>query len=209
MDEIKIKEIEQDAIKKYIPIVKKETLDIIIDYLKNNDVKNILEIGTAVGYSAIQFLMHLPFTSMITTIERDKEMFEEASKNFMKFGKVIDDSKKNMSCFEIDNKFVNLLYGDAVEILPNLKGEFDMIFIDANKSKYPFYLEQSLRLLNKKGTIFADNVLFKGMVLSDYNKHKHRTNVRNLREFLAKIEDEKLESKVLEIGDGLAIIKIK
>ncbi len=204
-----IEDIKTDALKRYIPIIKDETLEILMKYIRENDVKNVLEIGTAVGYSSIEFLNHLSNSSMITTIEREKEMFNEATQNFLKFGKEVDGSDKNMKCFEIDNKFVNLINGDAVEILPKLNSKFDMIFIDANKSKYPFYLEQGLRLLNKNGTIFADNVLFKGMVLSDYNEHKHRTNVRNLRDFLNKIKDEKLDSKVLEIGDGLAIIKFK
>ena len=82
-----------------------------------------------------------------------------------------------------------------------------MIFIDANKSKYTLYLKEGLRLLKPNGIIFADNVLYKGYVMSDYNKHKQRTAVRHLREFIKMIqEDESLNSEILEIGDGLAII---
>ena len=83
-----------------------------------------------------------------------------------------------------------------------------MVFIDASKGKYPFFLKESLRMLAPGGIIFADNVLYKGYVLSDYNKHKQRTAVRNLREFLAELQsNESLETEILEVGDGLAIAK--
>lgn len=83
-----------------------------------------------------------------------------------------------------------------------------MVFIDAAKGKYPFFLKESLRMLNKNGIIFADNILYKGYVMSDYNKHKQRTAVRNLREFLAELQSNKeLETEILEVGDGLAVAK--
>ena len=85
-----------------------------------------------------------------------------------------------------------------------------MIFIDAAKGKYPFFLKESLRMLNKKGIIFADNILYKGYVMSDYNKHKQRTAVRNLREYIKEVsENPNLETEILEVGDGLAISKVK
>ena len=97
-----------------------------------------------------------------------------------------------------------------VEILPTLKDKYDVIFIDAAKGKYPFFLKEALRMLNSNGIILADNVLYKGYVMSDYNKHKQRTAVRNLREFLKELdENEELEVKVLEVGDGLAIARKK
>lgn len=100
--------------------------------------------------------------------------------------------------------------GDAVEILPTLQGKYDMIFIDAAKGKYPFFLKESLRMLSPNGIIFADNVLYKGYVMSDYNKHKQRTAVRNLRQYIAEItENPNLETEILEVGDGLAITKRK
>ena len=106
---------------------------------------------------------------------------------------------------ELDNK-INIYEGDAVEILPTLNNKYDAVFIDAAKGKYTFFLEQSLRMLDKKGIIFADNILYKGYVLSDYNKHKQRTAVRNLREYIKQTtENEKLETEILEVGDGLAI----
>ena len=96
--------------------------------------------------------------------------------------------------------------GDAVEILPTLDKKYDVVFIDAAKGKYPFFLEQAKRMLNKNGIIFADNILYKGYVMSDYNKHKQRTAVRNLREYIKEVtEDENCTTEILEVGDGLAI----
>ena len=110
---------------------------------------------------------------------------------------------------DVENK-INILEGDAVEILPTLNEKYDMIFIDAAKGKYPFFLEQSLRLLSENGVIFADNILYKGYVMSDYNKHKQRTAVRNLREYIANVTNKpELETQIIEVGDGLAITRKK
>ena len=93
--------------------------------------------------------------------------------------------------------------------MPIINKTYDVIFIDAAKGKYPFFLEQALRLINKDGIIIADNVLYKGYVLGDYNKHKQRTAVRNLREYISKItNDPNIETQILEVGDGIAISRI-
>ena len=105
------------------------------------------------------------------------------------------------------NKKINLYEGDAVEILKQMDNRYDLIFIDASKSKYPIFLAESLRMLNPNGIIFADNVLYKGYVMSDYNKHKQRTAVTHLREFIKNAtENEELHTEISEVGDGLAII---
>ena len=104
---------------------------------------------------------------------------------------------------------IHLYEGDALEILPTLNGKYDMVFIDAAKGKYPFFLKEALRMLNEDGIILADNILYKGYVMSDYNKHKQRTAVRNLREYIKEVtENENLETEILEIGDGLAVTKL-
>ena len=145
------------------------------------------------GYSAICFTEFLDFYGVIDTIERDEEREAKA--------------KENIKRAEVEEK-INLYYGDAVDILPTLSGEYDVVFIDAAKGKYPFFLEHALRLLSKNGIIFADNVLYKGYVMSDYNKHKQRTAVRNLREYLKEVQENPfLETEILEVGDGLAISK--
>ena len=101
---------------------------------------------------------------------------------------------------------INILEGDATEILPTLKEKYDVVFIDAAKGKYPFFWNQAVRMLNNNGIIFADNILYKGYVLGDYNKHKQRTAVRNLREYIKETtQDKSFKTEILEVGDGLAI----
>ena len=118
---------------------------------------------------------------------------------------MIVEARKNIKSLDLDN-CINIYEGDAVEILPTIDKKYDVVFIDAAKGKYPFFLEQALRMINEKGIIFADNILYKGYVMSDYNKHKQRTAVTHLREYIKKIqENENLETKILEVGDGLAI----
>ena len=170
-----------------------DTLAVIDKVLKEIKPKKILEIGTAVGYSAMCFSEYLQEGGKIDTIERDEERIAQAKENIVKVG--------------VQEK-INIIEGDAVEILPNLNEKYDMIFIDAAKGKYPFFLQESLRMLNENGIIFADNILYKGYVMSDYNKHKQRTAVRNLREYIAEVTNNpELETEILEVGDGLAITK--
>lgn len=191
MNEEKIKVIKEKALEEHIPIIMDDTLEVIDTYLKEMKPKRILEIGTAVGYSAICFSKYLAEDGIIDTIERDEDRIAEA--------------KTNIKEMELDSR-INIYEGDAVEILPTLNKKYDAVFIDAAKGKYTFFLEQSLRMLDKNGIIFADNILYKGYVLSDYNKHKQRTAVRNLREYIKQTtENAELETQILEVGDGLAI----
>ena len=193
MNKEELKKIKEKALGKHIPIIMDDTLEVIEEYLKDNKPKRMLEIGTAVGYSAICFTEFLSKDGIIDTIEREHERVIEA--------------KENIKKAEVEGK-INIYEGDAVEILPTLESKYDAIFIDAAKGKYPFFLKESLRMLSPNGIIFADNILYKGYVLSDYNKHKQRTAVRNLREYIKETtEDEKLDTKILEVGDGLAITK--
>ena len=195
MNKIELAKIKQKALEAHIPIIMDDTLAVIKEELTKSKPSKILEIGTAVGYSAICFTEFLTDGGSIDTIEREEDRVIEARENIIKA--------------EVQDK-INIIEGDAVEILPTLPGEYDVVFIDASKGKYPFFLKESLRMLAPKGIIFADNVLYKGYVLSDYNKHKQRTAVRNLREFLSELQsNEMLETKVLEVGDGLAIAKKK
>lgn len=195
MMEDKLIKIKEKALENHIPIIMDDTLIEIQKRMELVKPTKILEIGTAVGYSAICFSKFLDNGGKIDTIERDEERAEEAKKNI---------KEMNLE----DN--INIYVGDAVEILPTLNDKYDMVFIDAAKGKYPFFLKQALRLLSQNGIIFADNILYKGYVMSDYNKHKQRTAVRNLREYIAETtENPDLETEILEVGDGLAITKIK
>lgn len=188
-----IEKIKDKALKEHIPIIMDDTLEVIEKYATKLKPERILEIGTAVGYSAICFSKYLSKDGIIDTIERDECRIKEA--------------KKNIKDMRLESK-INIYEGDAVEILPTLNKKYDMIFIDAAKGKYPFFLKESLRMLNEDGIIFADNILYKGYVMSDYNLHKQRTAVRNLREYIAEVtENPDLDTEILEVGDGLAITK--
>ena len=194
MDEVELEKIKVKALENHIPIIMDDTLEVVGDLLNKIKPKFILEIGTAVGYSAMCISKYISEGGYIDTIEREHERVEEA--------------KKNIELVGILDK-INIIEGDAVEILPTINKKYDVVFIDAAKGKYPIFLKEALRLINKNGYIIADNVLYKGYVMSDYNKHKQRTAVRNLREFIAEItKNPTLETKILEVGDGLAIIKV-
>ena len=195
MNEFELNKIKEKALENHIPIIMDDTLEVIAKVLTEKKPKRILEIGTAVGYSAMCFSKYLAEDGLIDTIERDEKRIEEAKQNFKKV--------------EVENK-INLYEGDAVEILPTLNEKYDVVFIDAAKGKYPFFLKEALRMLKQDGIIFADNILYKGYVMSDYNKHKQRTAVRNLREYIKETtENPNLETEILEVGDGLAISKMK
>ncbi len=195
MNETELLKIKEKALEEHIPIIMDDTLEIMGNILKEVKPKRILEIGTAVGYSAICFSKFLAEGGTIDTIEREHDRVEEAKVNIVKT--------------EVADK-INIFEGDAVEILPTFEGTYDMVFIDAAKGKYPFFLEQALRMLAPNGIIFADNILYKGYVMSDYNKHKQRTAVTNLRKYIKETtENPLLETEILEVGDGLAITRKK
>ena len=195
MDKIELEKIKKKALEDHIPIIMDDTLEVMEKYLKEEKPQKILEIGTAVGYSAICFTDFLADSGVIDTIERDEQRVKEARENIKKA--------------KVEEK-INIYEGDAVEILPTLNEKYDAVFIDAAKGKYPFFLKEALRMIKPNGIIFADNILYKGYVMSDYNKHKQRTAVRNLREYIKEVsEDPNLETEILEVGDGLAVSKIK
>lgn len=186
--------IKEFALERHIPIIMDDTLEKIKEILENENPKRILEIGTAVGYSASCFARYTDDDCIIDTIEIDEERYKEAIQNVKLIG--------------VEEK-INLIYGNAVEILPTLENTYDIVFIDAAKSKYEIFLDEAIKH-SKIGTlILADNILYKGYVMSDYNKHKQRTAVRHLREYIKLVtENPKLETEILEIGDGLAITKV-
>ena len=195
-DEI-IASIKEEAIKNKVPILQDISLDFIKLILRIKKPKKILEIGTAVGYSAINFVNELEEDVYVKTIERNDKRYEEAIKNINS----IDYSK-----------FIDVVHADATEYLPNLNEDnsYDVVFIDAAKGQYLKFLENGIRLAKDGAIIIADNVLFKGRVLSDYNEHKHRTAVNRLRSYLEIINsDKRLKSTVMNIGDGIAVSVIK
>jgi len=188
-----LEKVKNDALANHIPILMDESLKEIIKIIKEEQPKTILEIGTAVGYSASEFAIANP-KCHIDTIELDEERYNQAKRNAKLIG---------------TDKQISFYLGDAVQILESFQGKYDMIYIDANKGKYPIYLQHAIRLANINALILADNILYKGYVLSDYNKHKQRTAVRHLREYIAEtMLNEHLETEILNIGDGLSISRV-
>lgn len=197
-----IESIKKKSLEEHIPIIMDDTLEVIKKILKEEKPVRILEIGTATGYSSICFATILlencvdeeSSSILIDTIELDETRANEAIKNI-----------KEM---KLENT-INVFIGNAVEILPTFNKKYDIIFIDAAKGKYPAFLKEAIRLSHKNSIILADNILYKGYVMSDYNKHKQRTAVTHLREYIKQVtEDENLKTEILEVGDGLAISRI-
>ena len=195
MNQEELEKIKEKALEEHIPIIMDDTLEVISNILIEKKPKRILEIGTAVGYSAMCFSKYLCENGIIDTIERDEDRAKQAIENIRKVN--------------VEDK-IKLYIGDAVEILPTLNEKYDIVFIDAAKGKYPFFLKEAMRMIQNDGIIFADNILYKGYVFSDYNKHKQRTAVRNLREYIKEVtENPNIETEILEVGDGLAVSRMK
>lgn len=190
--------IKEEALKNHVPILQDVSLDLISVVLKLKRPNKILEVGTAVGYSAICFSKFLDGEdSQIKTIEINEDKYNIA--------------KKNISDMGLGNK-IEVILADACKYLETIPDDekYDVCFIDAAKGQYNVFLEQAIRLTKSDGIIIADNVLWKGRVLGDYNEHRHRTAVTRLRNFLKEInENERLQSTVFNIGDGVSISFVK
>ena len=186
-----LKDIEKYGRNNKIPILLDESLDFITAKLDEIKPHRVLEIGTAIGFSAINFSKYLDEGGRIDTIEIESLRVEQALENIKMVG--------------VEDK-IRVMEGDALDILPYLNEKYDVIFIDASKGKYNEFFEHALRLVKVGGWIIADNVLYKGMVMSDYNKHKQRTAVNKLRAFIDSVmSNERLESELFDIGDGLTV----
>ncbi|MBR1970437.1 MAG: O-methyltransferase [Clostridia bacterium] len=176
----------------YAPIVQKQTEQLLITMLRLKKPRRVLEIGTAVGYSAILMADNLPEESSIITVERYKKHADIAVDNIFKAG--------------YEGK-IRLIEGEAAEVLHWLDGTFDFVFLDAAKGQYIEFLPDILRLLENGGVLFSDNILFKGM-LEDEDKVIRRkiTIVKRLKMYLEEImSNENLTTSIIPIGDGVAI----
>lgn len=191
-----LEDLKLNAREDHVPILQDDSMQVIRTILALKRPNKILEIGTAVGYSALCFSEYLEGeNAVIKTVELNKETAEIAKRN------IKDISDENN--IEVHNM-------DAYEFMKSLDEKFDVVFIDAAKGQYMKYLEQAYRLTTKNSVIIADNVLLRGMVMSDYNEHKHRTAVTRLREYIKEVtENPKLETMILDVGDGLAISVVK
>lgn len=176
----------------YAPIVQPQTEQLLITMLAQKKPARILEIGTAVGYSAILMAESMEKKCEIITVERYKKHADIAIDNIFSAG------------FE---KQIKVIEGEAAEVLHWLDGEFDFIFLDAAKGQYIEFLPDLLRLLANGGVLFSDNILYKGMVEDDEKVvHRKVTIVKRLRMYLEEIMNNKLlTTSIIPIGDGVAI----
>ena len=185
-----IKEMESYAEEKNIPIMQKKGIDFLCKIISKSDVKNILEIGTAIGYSAIK-MANVNEDINVTSIERDQDRYIEALKNIKKA--------------KLDKR-INVIYKDALDV--KIKGKYDLIFIDAAKGQYIKFFEKFKENLNPGGIIISDNLSFHGLV-----EQKERIESRNLRQLVGKIRkyieflenNKEFKTKFYKVGDGIAV----
>lgn len=185
-----LKRLQQEALARDIPIVEPEIGSFLSLLISIHGSKQILEIGTATGYST--GWLAKDNQSEIVTIELKEREAKTARKNFIDL--------------DLADR-IELLVGDAVEIMPDLDQKFDLVFIDGAKGQYIEYLQKALDVVNDGGLIVADNVLFKGMIASDELMHpRYDTLTYRLREYIEKVMNHpELDSSILPLGDGLAI----
>lgn len=186
-------EIEKTAHETNVPIIRKEMESFLRVMVTVKSPKNILELGTAIGYSAILMAKAMPENCHITTIENYEKRIPIAKENIAKAG--LTDR-------------IHLVEGDALEVLKGLEGEYDFIFMDAAKAQYPFYLEQIMRLMPAGGILIADNVLQEGELIESRFavERRNRTIHSRMREFLYTVKNmEELETTIIPIGDGIVL----
>lgn len=175
-----------------VPIMEKEGIEFLTKFIKENNITNILEIGAAIGYSAIKMCL-IDDKIKVTTIERDKQRYDEAIKNIKEFN--------------LENR-INLIYGDALEI--DIEGKYDLIFIDAAKSQSIKFFTKYEKNLEDDGFIITDNINFHGLTFSD-----KPAPTRNLRQMIRKIhnyldwlkDNKNYITEYKNIGDGVTISK--
>ena len=187
-----MKELEEYAKINNIPIMQKDGILYLINYIKENNIKNILEIGSAIGYSSIM-MASINSDIRITTIERDKVRYDLAVFNIKKY---------NL------DKQINIIYGDAVDT--DITGMYDLIFIDAAKGKNIFFFEKYKNNLVKGGTIITDNLSFHGLVEdSDLVKTKNQRGIVNkIKNFISFLDNnEEFATEYIPVGDKIAISK--
>lgn len=185
--------IEKEALDSYVPIIRKEMQSFLKLILAMNRPKRILEVGTAVGFSAILMAEYAPADCKIVTIENYDKRIPIAKANFARAGK---------------EHQITLLEGDAQEILPTLTEPFDLIFMDAAKGQYINFMPEVLRLLAPNGTLISDNVLQDGDIIESHYivERRNRTIYKRMREYLYELtHHEDLVTALLPVGDGITV----
>ena len=185
--------IEKEALQKEVPIIRKEMQSFLKVLLSIKKPMRILEVGTAVGFSAILMSEYIPEGAKITTIEKYEPRIPIARENFKRAGK---------------ENVITLLEGDALEIMKGLEGEYDFIFMDAAKAQYIVYLPEVMRLLAKDGVLISDNVLQGGDIIESRFavERRNRTIHSRMREYLYVLKHhDLLETSIIPLGDGVAL----
>lgn len=185
--------IEKEAIESYVPIIRKEMQSFLKLLLAVKKPARILEVGTAVGFSAVLMAEYNPVTARITTIENYEKRIPLAQKNFKRAGK---------------ESQITLLQGDAAVILKTLEETYDLIFMDAAKGQYIHFLPEVLRLLAKDGILVSDNVLQDGDIIESRFAvtRRNRTIHKRMRDYLYELtHKEELVTSILPIGDGITV----
>ena len=188
-----LEELEQYAIRERVPIIRREMQSFIKMFLAVNRPKRILEVGTAIGFSTLLMCEYGRPDLHITTIENYEKRIPIAKANFERAGK---------------QEQITLLEGDATEILPQLEGQFDMIFMDAAKGQYINFMPQVLRLLKTGGVLVSDNVLQDGDIIESHYivERRNRTIYKRMREYLYELtHSDELVTAVMPIGDGITV----
>lgn len=183
--------LEEYAIKNNIPIMQKDGIEFLTDFISKNNIKNILEIGTAIGYSAIKMCLVDDYIT-VTTIERDEERYNMAIKNIKEFN--LEDR-------------INAICADALDV--EIEGNYDLIFIDAAKAQSIKFFEKYKVLLNDNGYIITDNLNFHGLVNTDEKISRNlRQLVRKINNYVDFLKQNKdYETKFYELGDGISITR--
>lgn len=190
-------EIEKEAIRTNVPIIRKEMESFLKVMLLIKKPKRILELGTAIGYSAILMSNYTNGTALIDTVENYEKRIPIARNNI-----------KNANREDV----INIIQGDALEVMKSLKEKYDFIFMDAAKAQYINYLPEVTRLLNKDGILISDNVLQEGEIIESKFAvvRRNRTIHQRLREYMYELKHSKdYETSIVPIGDGITMsIKI-
>ncbi|MGO3731730.1 MAG: O-methyltransferase [Vagococcus sp.] len=187
-------EVQKQALEEGVPVIPNETATFLKFFLKQMGAKHVLEVGTAIGFSASLMAQTIPEDGHVTTIDRFDVMIRKAKKTFEKLG--------------LEDK-VTLLEGDARDVLQTLDGPYDFIFMDSAKSKYIEFLPECLRLLRTDGVVMIDDVFQAGTVMSDIKDipRNQRTIYRKLNELYDKVLDHPdLTVTILPLGDGVLMI---
>lgn len=186
-------EIEKEAIEMQVPIIRKSMQSLLKFLLAYAKPKNVLEVGTAIGFSALLMSEYAPEDCHITTIEKYEKRIPIARENFKRAGK---------------EERITLLEGDAVELLQELQGTYDIIFMDAAKGQYIHFLPDILRLLAPGGLLVSDNVLQDGDIIESRFAvtRRNRTIHARMREYLYELKhNPQLETVILPVGDGVTL----